>query len=90
MDIQETVVIIADRAPARGAPTDTSFPNSVGAGLAPALLKHATIGDIVGSFKSLTSNEWLKVVKSGNINTRQGANSGSAISTSISSAMMKN
>lgn len=64
------IVIIADRAPARGAPTDSLSSNSVGAGLAPALLKHATIGDIVGSFKSITSNEWLKVVKSGNINMR--------------------
>lgn len=64
------IVIIADRATARDAPTNTSFSNSVWAGLAPALLKHVTIGDIVGSFKSITSNEWLKVVKSGNINTR--------------------
>lgn len=67
------IITMEDRAPARGAPTYPLFSDSVGAGLAPALsgrAKYKTISDIVGSFKSITSNEWLKVVKSENINTR--------------------
>ncbi len=35
-----------------------------------APLRKANVGDVVGAFKSLCVNEWLKVIKDGNINAR--------------------